>query len=83
MKWFVLFVLFSTPQNPAPHQREFGPMRTETMEACLKRRSSMQKFLDAQIKNRLVAFHVFCVQFDASGYEEGVDALIRKSGREG
>lgn len=79
----LLMVLLSTPADSAPHQRpEFGPMTMQTMEHCLRRRSSMQTYLENEIRDRRVRFRVFCVEFRAIGYDEAVDAFNRSLGRD-
>lgn len=80
MKLILLIVLFSTPENPQPHEEHgFGPRPAASLEQCLKWRSATQDYLDEHVDSH-VFVHAACVEFEARGYEEAEEALIRKSG---
>ena len=80
MKMIVLMVLFSTVANPVPHTAHgFKPRPVASMERCLKRRSSMQNYFERNIGHG-TKFTVFCVEFNAVGYDDAVDAFKRRIG---
>lgn len=80
MKMIMLMVLFSTPAEPLPHaEHGFSPRLTDSMEQCLQRRSQMHSYLAANAAPG-VQFKAFCVEFEAQGYDEAVDAFKRELG---
>jgi len=84
MTLIFLMVLFVTPDNLTPHQNfGYGPRMAETLEICLNRRTRLQNYLTDQTRNTGVQFEVFCAEFSATGYQEAVDRLARKSGEPG
>lgn len=80
MKLVMLLVLFSTEAQPAPHQEPgFGPRAASSMEQCLMRRRYLQNHLEG-IAGDGVAYKVFCVEFQALGYDEALAAFRRELG---
>jgi|GEM_PF-3877206 len=80
MDLVMLMVLFSTPAEPAPHTAHgFGPRPMRSVEHCLERRSYAQKYIEGIVSDGTV-FSVFCVTFEAHGYEDARDALARRVG---
>ena len=81
MKMFMLMIMFSTPMEPVPHEEpEWGPRFTTTMDDCLYKRSSTQRYLEHVIQNPHVKFKAFCVEFNAVGYDEAIDSFNRQLG---
>lgn len=80
MKLIMLMVLFSPPAEPSPHMEHgFGPRVAASVEQCLNWRDNAQEYLAGAVKDG-VRFKVFCVEFDAHGYDEAVDAFRRQLG---
>ena len=80
MKMFLLMVLFSNPAEPAPHDSPgYKPRQQPTMERCLERRSSLQNYFD-KYSAPDIEISVFCIEFQALGYDEAVDAFNRSLG---
>lgn len=83
MKMILLMVLFSTPVNPLPHEKHgYAPRVVKDMETCLTRRSTMQRYFQNNRKSEDIKFSVFCVEFQAIGYDEAVAAFQRTIGEE-
>lgn len=80
MKMFLLMVLFSTPDSPAPHELfGFGPRPAETMKQCRQRRSALQAYIEST-KHPDMKFKVFCVEFQAVGYAEALESFRHEIG---
>ena len=82
MKIFLLMVLFSSPENPHPHQGDgFAPRIAPTMEACISRRDRLTQYLADNVKVG-IKFTAFCVEVEARGYNEAVDAFRQQIGEQ-
>ncbi|MDE4176344.1 hypothetical protein PXK01_19485 [Phaeobacter sp. PT47_59] len=80
MKMIMLMVLFSTAADPAPHTEDgYYPRQMASMEKCLQHRSRLHSYLEAHTSGE-TRFKAFCVEFNAQGYSEAVDAFRRDIG---
>lgn len=81
MNMIMLMALFATVADPEPVSNpDFGPRMQPDMETCLKRRAFMQKQFESNLP-RHVQFSVFCVEFQAIGYDEAEAAFRRILGQ--
>ena len=75
-----LFIYFSTKDKPEPFVEPGWESRiAETMAQCQKRRKSISNYITANISEG-VKFTVFCVEFHAHGFEEGLQAFRKRLG---
>ena len=75
MKLFLLMVLFSTPDNPAPHQEDgFAPRVVKSMELCLTRRAYAERYFEDSLHSS-IKYSVFCVEMIERGYSEALEAF--------
>lgn len=80
MKMFMLMVLFAVPDNPEPQILPgFNPLQMRDLEQCLMRESFMQRHFEEQGRDKNT-FEIFCVEFEARGFEEAKDALKKRMG---
>ena len=77
-----MFILFSTPEKPEPHQLPGWRSRAaDTLAQCEERKRHVTNYIQSRIpKGRKVKFKAFCVEFHAHGWAEAVDAFKRQIG---
>ena len=77
-----LFILFSTPDKPAPHQMPGWESRAaDTLAQCEERKHHVTEYIASRIpEGSKVKFKAFCVEFHAHGWADAVDAFKRQLG---
>lgn len=78
MKFFILIVLFSTPENPEPHFGDpygFGARQMDSMEKCVKGRDMLRDQLDLMFEDKDIFHSSFCVEAETIGLYEGFTAF--------
>lgn len=76
--FFVLAILFSTPDNLVPHMQEgFDPRPQPDLATCLKRRDFMADYLAQETPPKY--FRIACIAYTPLGYNEAVDDLRRST----
>jgi hypothetical protein len=77
-----MFVLFSTPEKPKPHQLPGWKSRAaDSLAQCEERKRHVTNYIQSRIpEGSKVKFKAFCVEFHAHGWGDAVDAFKRTLG---